>query len=96
RFGTDEQKKHWLPGFANGSVRMAYGITEPDAGSNSHRITTTARRDGGDWILSGRTVYISGVDEADAVLIVGRTEDAKTGRLKPALYIGPTDAPGFE
>ncbi|MBK1788248.1 acyl-CoA dehydrogenase family protein [Prauserella cavernicola] len=96
RFGTDEQKKHWLPGFANGSVRMAFGITEPDAGSNSHRITTTARRDGGDWILSGRKVYISGVDEADAVLIVGRTEDAKTGRLKPALYIVPTDAPGFE
>ncbi|PXY23554.1 acyl-CoA dehydrogenase [Prauserella sp. PE36] len=96
RYGTDEQKKQWLPGFANGSVRMAFGITEPDAGSNSHRITTTARRDGSDWILSGRKVFISGVDEADAVLIVGRTEDAKTGRLKPALYIVPTDTPGFE
>ncbi|PXY19086.1 acyl-CoA dehydrogenase family protein [Prauserella muralis] len=96
RFGTDEQKRRWLPGFADGSVRMAFGITEPDAGSNSHRITTTAKRDGGDWILNGRKVFISGVDEADAVLIVGRTEDARTGRLKPALYIVPTDAPGFE
>ncbi|MFF5991792.1 acyl-CoA dehydrogenase family protein [Prauserella flavalba] len=96
RYGTGEQKKQWLPGFAGGSVRMAFGITEPDAGSNSHRITTTARRDGSDWILSGRKVFISGVDEADAVLIVGRTEDAKTGRLKPALYIVPTDTPGFE
>ncbi|SEP44323.1 acyl-CoA dehydrogenase family protein [Amycolatopsis saalfeldensis] len=96
RFGTDEQKKQWLPGIADGSRKMVFAITEPDAGSNSHKITTTARRDGGDWVLSGRKVYISGVDEADAVLVVGRTEDAKTGRLKPALFIVPTDAPGFE
>ncbi|WP_215550401.1 acyl-CoA dehydrogenase family protein [Amycolatopsis sp. CA-230715] len=96
RFGTDEQKKRWLPGFADGSVRMSFAITEPDAGSNSHRITTTAKRDGEDWVLSGRKVYISGVDEADAVLVVSRTEDAKTGKLKPALFIVPTDTPGFE
>jgi alkylation response protein AidB-like acyl-CoA dehydrogenase len=74
---------------------MAFGITEPDAGSNSHRITTTARRDGTDWLLTGRKVFISGVDTADAVLIVGRTEDARTGRLKPCLFIVPTDAEGF-
>jgi alkylation response protein AidB-like acyl-CoA dehydrogenase len=96
RFGTDEQKQRWLPGFADGTVRMAFGITEPDAGSNSHNIATTARRDSSDWVLNGRKVFISGVDEADAVMIVGRTEDAKTGRLKPALFIVPTDAPGFE
>jgi alkylation response protein AidB-like acyl-CoA dehydrogenase len=75
---------------------MAFGITEPDAGSNSHRITTTARRDGADWLLTGRKVFISGVDMADAVLVVGRTEDARTGRLKPCLFIVPTDAPGFQ
>ncbi|MFC4002237.1 acyl-CoA dehydrogenase family protein [Prauserella oleivorans] len=96
RYGTDEQRKHWLPRFADGSVRMAFGITEPDAGSNAHRITTTAARDGSDWILNGRKVFVSGVDEADAVLIVGRTEDARTGKLKPALFIVPTDTPGFE
>ncbi|MEV6899135.1 acyl-CoA dehydrogenase family protein [Amycolatopsis sp. NPDC051372] len=96
RFGTDEQKKQWLPGLSDGSKKMVFAITEPDAGSNSHKITTTARRDGSDWVLSGRKVFISGVDEADAVLVVGRTEDAKTGRLKPALYIVPTDTPGFE
>ncbi len=95
RFGTGEQKQEWLPKFAEGTVTMAFGITEPDAGSNSHKLTTTGRRDGGDWILSGQKVFISGVDNADAVLIVGRTEDAKTGKLKPALYIVPTDAPGF-
>jgi len=96
RFGTDDQKQHWLPGIADGSKIMAFAITEPDAGSNSHKITTTARRDQSDWILSGRKVFISGVDQADAVLVVGRTEDAKTGKLKPALFAVPTDAQGFE
>ncbi|BDM72809.1 acyl-CoA dehydrogenase [Streptomyces nigrescens] len=95
RFGTEEQKRAWLPGLADGSRTMAFGITEPDAGSNSHRITTTARKDGGDWILNGRKVFISGVDIADATLVVGRTEDARTGRLKPCLFIVPRDAPGF-
>ncbi|MFD8725234.1 acyl-CoA dehydrogenase family protein [Streptomyces sp. NPDC059629] len=97
RFGTEDQKRAWLPGLSDGSLLMAFGITEPDAGSNSHRITTTARRDPdtGDWLLSGRKVFISGVDMADAVLIVGRTEDARTGRLKPCLFIVPTDAEGF-
>jgi alkylation response protein AidB-like acyl-CoA dehydrogenase len=96
RFGTDEQKQRWLPGIADGSLIMAFGITEPDAGSNSHNITTTARRDGTDWLLTGRKIYVSGVDRADSVLIVGRTADARTGRLKPVLFAVPTDAPGFE
>jgi alkylation response protein AidB-like acyl-CoA dehydrogenase len=96
RYGTGEQKARWLPRFATGEVRMSFAITEPDAGSNSHRLTTTARRDGSDWILTGRKVFISGVDEAEAVLVVGRTEDAKTGKLKPALFIVPTSTPGFE
>ncbi|MFK0126541.1 acyl-CoA dehydrogenase family protein [Streptomyces nigra] len=97
RFGTEEQKRHWLPGLADGSLTMAFGITEPDAGSNSHRITTTARRDpdSGDWILNGRKVFVSGVDITDATLIVGRTEDARTGKLKPCLFIVPRDTEGF-
>lgn len=99
RFGTDAQKRQWLPGLADGSLTMAFGITEPDAGSNSHRITTTARRDGSgadaDWLLTGRKVFVSGVDIADATLVVGRTEDARTGKLKACLFIVPRDAPGF-
>ncbi|WP_460066930.1 acyl-CoA dehydrogenase family protein [Streptomyces sp. YKOK-I1] len=95
RFGTDAQKQEWLPALADGTRLMAFGITEPDAGSNSHRITTTARRDGADWLLTGRKVFVSGVDIADATLIVGRTEDARTGNLKPCLFIVPRDAPGF-
>ena len=95
KFGTEEQKNRWVPGIADGSITMAFAITEPDAGSNSHRITTTARRDGTDWILSGQKVWISGVDQSQAVLVVSRTEEAKTGNLRPALFIVPTDTPGF-
>lgn len=95
RFGTDAQKQDWLPRLADGSAKMAFAITEPDAGSNSHKITTTAAREGDGWILNGQKVFISGVDQADAVLVVARTEDHKTGRLKPALFIVPTDADGL-
>ncbi|TPG35719.1 acyl-CoA dehydrogenase family protein [Mycolicibacterium hodleri] len=94
KFGTDQQKQRWIPGIADGSITMAFAITEPDAGSNSHKITTTARRDGDDWILSGQKVYISGVDQAQAILVVSRMAEAKTGNLKPALFVVPTDTPG--
>ncbi|MET8614976.1 acyl-CoA dehydrogenase family protein [Streptomyces misionensis] len=96
RFGTAEQKRRLLPGLAAGTSRMAFGITEPDAGSNSHRLTTTARRDGTDWLLTGRKVFVSGVDEADATLVVARRADERTGRLKPCLFVVPRTAPGFE
>lgn len=96
RFGTDEQKQRWLPGIASGETIAVFAITEPDAGSNSHRITTTARRDGSDWIISGQKTFISGVELADVILVVSRTEDAKTGKLRPALFLMPTDSPGLE
>ncbi len=80
RYGTEEQKQRWLPGIADGTGTMAFAITEPDAGTNSHNITTTARRDGDEWVLNGRKIYISGVDEADNVLVVARDR----GRAGPA------------
>ena len=95
RFGSEEQKRKWLPGICDGSSTMAFAITEPDAGTNSHNITTTARRDGDEWVLKGQKIFISGVDEADNVLVVSRTEDAKTGKLKPCLFVVPTDSKGF-
>jgi alkylation response protein AidB-like acyl-CoA dehydrogenase len=95
RFGTEEQKRRWLPGFADGTRKMAFSITEPDAGSNSHNLATSIRRDGDEWLLSGGKYYISGVDEAEAVLVVARHVDAAGNRLLPSLMIVPTDAPGF-
>jgi alkylation response protein AidB-like acyl-CoA dehydrogenase len=96
RYGTEAQKHRWLPGICDGTATMAFAITEPDAGTNTHNITTTARRDGGEWVLNGRKIYISGVDEADHVLVVARAEDAKTGKVKPVLFVVPVDAEGFE
>jgi alkylation response protein AidB-like acyl-CoA dehydrogenase len=95
RFGTAEQKERWLPGLADGSRTMGFAITEPDAGSNSHEISTVARRDGDGWVLTGRKVWISGVDQADALLVVGKLADSGKGTLRPALFVVPTDAPGL-
>jgi alkylation response protein AidB-like acyl-CoA dehydrogenase len=89
RFGTEEQKSKWLPGFADGTLKMAFAITEPDAGSNSHKLKTHVRRDGDDWILKGTKTYISGIDEVDAVLVVAIQ---KTG---PVLVVVPTSSEGF-
>jgi alkylation response protein AidB-like acyl-CoA dehydrogenase len=96
RFGTARQKERWLPGLADGSLTMAFAITEPDAGSNAHRIATVGRPDGGGWRLSGRKVWISGIDQAGAVLVVGRLADSGAGTLRPALFVVPTDAAGLE
>jgi alkylation response protein AidB-like acyl-CoA dehydrogenase len=93
--GTQEQRERWLPGIADGSVKVSFAITEPDAGSNSHNITTSARRDpDGGWRLTGHKYYISGVDESDATLVVARMQDSK-GTLRPAMFLVPTDAPGY-
>ncbi|MEU4742706.1 acyl-CoA dehydrogenase family protein [Actinosynnema sp. NPDC023658] len=95
RFGTAAQKRRWLPGFADGTTKMAFAITESDAGSNSHKLATTIHRDGDEWVLGGGKSFISGVDEVDHVLVVARHVDATGQRLLPSLMIVPTDAPGF-
>jgi alkylation response protein AidB-like acyl-CoA dehydrogenase len=100
RHGSDEQQQRWLTAMADGSTKMAFAITERDAGSNSHRIATTARRsaDGtGDYVISGSKYYISGVDESAAVLTVAATgRDDATGKAQLSLFIVPTDAPGLQ
>jgi alkylation response protein AidB-like acyl-CoA dehydrogenase len=95
KFGTPEQKQRWLPGLADGSITMAFAITEPDAGSNSHEISTVARRNGDEWVLNGQKVWISGVDQAGALLVVGKLADSGKGTLRPALFVVPTDSPGL-
>jgi alkylation response protein AidB-like acyl-CoA dehydrogenase len=97
KFGTDEQKQRWLPGFATGELKMAFAITEPDAGSNSHNLSLTATKDGDIYRLNGSKYYISGVDEADAILVVTRSGvDKDTGRGRLSLFVVDTDAPGLE
>ena len=94
-FGTDEQRKTWLPGLASGAVKVVFAITEPDAGSNMHRLSTTAVRDGDDWVLTGTKYYISGVDEAEALLVVARTGQDQSG-AQLSLFIVPAGAAGLD
>ncbi|MBN7551804.1 acyl-CoA dehydrogenase, partial [Mycobacteroides abscessus subsp. abscessus] len=94
-FGSEELKQQWLPGIASGETIMAFAITEPDAGSNSHNISTTAKRDGDDWVINGTKYYISGVDEAEAILVVTRTSTNDSGRGLLSLLVVPTDVPGL-
>lgn len=94
--GSHELKSRWLPGIADGSLKMAFAITEPDAGSNSHEITTTAHPDGDGWRLRGQKYWTSGIDEADAVLVVTRAPEAgPNGRHPLSLFVVPTDAEGL-
>ncbi|MDG4791277.1 acyl-CoA dehydrogenase [Micromonospora sp. WMMD1102] len=109
RHGTQAQRRTFLPGLADGSSKIAFAITEPEAGSNFHRLGTVARREGAEWVLSGRKCFISGVDEADHVLVVARVPDDEPAtptqpatptrqadeRLRPALFLVPTDAAGL-
>jgi len=96
RHGSAAQQREWLSRLADGGTKVIFAITEPDAGSNSHHITTTARRDGDDYVISGQKYYISGVEEAAAIITVTRTgTDPQTGKAQISLFIVPTDAPGL-
>ena len=93
---SSQMKKEWLPAIADGSKKMAFALTEPDAGSNSHALSTSARRDGDDWIISGSKYYISAVDQADAILLVTRDDDHSTDDKKAlSAFVVPTDTPGL-
>jgi alkylation response protein AidB-like acyl-CoA dehydrogenase len=89
---SPEMKASWLPGLADGTRRMAFALTEPDAGSNSHNVTTTARRDGLRWVITGGKYYISAADECEALLLVTRDGGPQGGL---SLFVVPTDAPGL-
>jgi alkylation response protein AidB-like acyl-CoA dehydrogenase len=96
RFGSEEQREAFLPGLAAGR-KMAFAITEPNAGSNSHEIETRAVRDGDDYVLNGTKYYISGVDESDHLLVVTRTgTDETSGRGALSLFVVDTKSAGLE
>jgi alkylation response protein AidB-like acyl-CoA dehydrogenase len=96
RYGSLRQQEAWLPRMASGESKVVFAITEPDAGSNTLNMSTTAVRDSTGWLLNGTKYYISGVDEADAILVVARTgTDGVTGKALLSLFVVPTDSPGL-
>ena len=88
-YGSEEQKQQWLPGMAAGDLIGCFGLTEPDFGSNPGGMRTRARRDGGDWVLSGQKMWITNGSVADVAVVWARTEDRVRG------FIVPTGTPGF-
>ncbi len=96
RSANEEQKARWLPGVASGDMRLSFAITEPDAGSNAHRISTTARRDGDRYVLSGQKVFITGMESAQLVMVVARTTlDEASGRARLSVFMVERDSPGL-
>ncbi|BBX84817.1 acyl-CoA dehydrogenase family protein [Mycolicibacterium aubagnense] len=94
--GSHEMKQQWLPAIADGTRKMAFGLTEPDAGSNSHNVKTTAERTATGWKISGAKYYISAIDQCDAVLVVTRDAEHSTpDKPRLSLFVVPTDAPGL-
>src|ERR1700759_4481041 len=93
---SEDMKQRWLPMIADGTKIMAFGLTEPDAGSNSHNVKTTARRTETGWAISGSKYYISAVDQADAILVLTRDADPSTPEKSAlSLFVVPTDSPGL-
>jgi alkylation response protein AidB-like acyl-CoA dehydrogenase len=93
---SEEMKHRWLPVIADGTKIMAFGLTEPDAGSNSHNVKTTARRTETGWTISGSKYYISAVDQSDAILVVARDAEHSTPENSAlSLFVVPTNSPGL-
>jgi glutaryl-CoA dehydrogenase len=85
RYGSEDQKRRWLPAMAAGEVIGCFGLTEPDFGSNPAGMRTSARRDGDDWVLNGTKMWITNGGIADVAVVWARTEDEGVrGFLVPA------------
>ncbi|WP_327427618.1 MULTISPECIES: acyl-CoA dehydrogenase family protein [unclassified Streptomyces] len=89
RFGSEEQKQRWLPSMASGDVIGCFGLTEPDHGSDPGAMRTYAKRDGGDWVLNGRKMWITNGSVAGVAVVWAQTDDGIRG------FVVPTDLPGF-
>ncbi|HKO28732.1 MAG TPA: acyl-CoA dehydrogenase family protein [Solirubrobacteraceae bacterium] len=83
RWGSEEQKQHWLPQMAAGEAIGCFGLTEPDAGSDPGSMRTRARRDGSDWIVHGQKMWITNGSAADVAVVWARTDEGLRGFLVP-------------
>jgi alkylation response protein AidB-like acyl-CoA dehydrogenase len=96
-FGTDPQRERWLRPLAEGRALGAFGLTEPDAGSDVRGIRTRARRRDGGWTIDGRKTFISnaGTDMSFGVTLLARTDDGEEGNVGYASFVVEKDTAGF-
>ncbi|MEU6062609.1 acyl-CoA dehydrogenase family protein [Streptomyces sp. NPDC047097] len=88
-YGSEEQKQRWLPSMAAGETIGCFGLTEPDIGSDPAAMRTHAKKDGGDWVLNGRKMWITNGSVAGVAVVWARTDEGIRG------FAVPTDTPGF-
>ena len=94
-YGTEQQKRRWLPPMATGEVVVALGMTEPSGGSDVQAMRTTARRDGNEYVINGQKVFITSGHGADLVVLACKTDPA-AGARGVSLILVETDRPGFQ
>jgi hypothetical protein len=95
RFGTDEQRRRYLPPILRGESEFAIGYSEPAAGSDLAALTTRAVRDGDDYVINGSKIYTTHAQVADHVWLAARTGDEDARHRTLSIFIVPTDSPGF-
>ena len=88
-YGSEEQRKRWLPDMAAGKVIGCFGLTEPHGGSDPANMKTHAKRDGGDWLINGAKMWITNGNVADVAVVWARTDEGIRG------FVVPTNTPGF-
>ncbi|MEM8618518.1 MAG: acyl-CoA dehydrogenase family protein [Actinomycetota bacterium] len=94
-FGTEAQKAEWMPGFLDGTKRLAFGLTEPNHGSDATYLETTGRRDGDEWVIDGMKRWNSGLHHATHDIIFARTSGDPGSPRGITAFLVPTDNEGF-
>ena len=94
-FGTEAQKAEWMPGFLDGTRRLAFGLTEPGHGSDATFLETTAVADGDEWVLNGQKRFNSGLHHATHDIVFARTSGDPGSPVGISAFLVPVDAPGF-
>ena len=95
-FGTEEQKRNHLPPIADGRMRFAFSLTEPNAGSDAASVSTLARRDGDEFVINGAKVFTSGADVADRIALVTRTETTGPRHRGLSVFLLDPRTPGVD
>jgi alkylation response protein AidB-like acyl-CoA dehydrogenase len=94
KWGTEEQKREWLPKLASGDALGCFGLTEPSSGSDAASLRTSAKRDGDHWVLNGTKMFITNGTVAGVALVMAQT-DPSLGAKGIAAFLDPCDTPGF-
>lgn len=95
-YGSEDQKRHWLPRLASGEAIAAIAMTEPGAGSDLQGVRTTAKRDGNQYLINGSKTFITNGQNADMILLVAKTNPSGGARGTSLIIIDANEAPGFE